>query len=78
MINNAVINKVCIYGVGGVGGHLGCKIASQINKSEEKNHESYFIPMETHLFYLRHNILKFGCNFYKIYSILKSKPFSNI
>jgi len=47
--NNTVIKKVCIYGVGGVGGYFGCKIASKINKREETNYEIYFIARGEHL-----------------------------
>jgi 2-dehydropantoate 2-reductase len=47
------IRKVCVYGVGGVGGYFGGKIANTINKNNEMNHEIYFIARGEHL-----NIIK--------------------
>ena len=53
--NNTVINKICIYGVGGVGGYFGCKIAGHINKNKETNYEIYFIARGEHLEAIKRN-----------------------
>lgn len=49
MMNDSALNKICIYGVGGVGGYFGCKIANAINSMSEKKYESYFIARGDHL-----------------------------
>ena len=58
MINNSAINKICIYGVGGVGGYFGCKIANAINSISDSNYESYFIARGDHLKAIKRNGIK--------------------
>jgi 2-dehydropantoate 2-reductase len=43
------IKKVCVFGVGGVGGYFGAKIAAAINKMSETGFEVYFIARGKHL-----------------------------
>ena len=43
------INKICVYGVGGVGGYFGGRIAHNIITRKEKNREIYFIARGEHL-----------------------------
>ena len=43
------IRRVCIYGVGGVGGYYGGRIAEAFQKQELKNREIYFIARGDHL-----------------------------
>jgi len=43
------IKSICIFGVGGVGGFFGGKIAYQINKTREKNQEVFFVARGSHL-----------------------------
>jgi 2-dehydropantoate 2-reductase len=49
MSHNSVINKVCIYGIGGVGGYFGSKIAKKFADDKSMNHECYFIARGEHL-----------------------------
>lgn len=46
--NSNVINKVCVYGVGGVGGYFGGNIAD-VDRSNDAKHEVYFIARGKHL-----------------------------
>ena len=46
--NSNVINKVCVYGVGGVGGYFGGKIAD-VERNKDAKHEVYFIARGKHL-----------------------------
>lgn len=41
--------KECVYGLGGVGGHLGELLAHSANQSKNDNHEVYFIARGRHL-----------------------------
>jgi 2-dehydropantoate 2-reductase len=41
--------KICVFGVGGVGGYFGGKIAAILNQRPDLNHEIYFIARGTHL-----------------------------
>jgi 2-dehydropantoate 2-reductase len=43
------INKVCIFGTGGVGGYYGGKIAESINREKTPGQEVYFIARGEHL-----------------------------
>jgi 2-dehydropantoate 2-reductase len=45
----AQIKRVCIYGVGGVGGYFGGKLADKIKKKKDANQEIYFIARGEHL-----------------------------
>jgi 2-dehydropantoate 2-reductase len=48
MKNNIQINKICIYGVGGVGGFFGGKIANAINLYNPANRKIFFIARGEH------------------------------
>ena len=52
------INKICVYGVGGVGGYFGGRIAHYIIKRKEKDREIYFIARGEHLDAIRGNGIK--------------------
>jgi 2-dehydropantoate 2-reductase len=43
------INRVCIYGTGGVGGYFGGRIAEALQKHEPPAREIYFIARGEHL-----------------------------
>lgn len=43
------IKKICVYGIGGVGGYFGGKIAHAINSNTENNYECHFIARGKHL-----------------------------
>ena len=43
------VKRICVFGIGGVGGYFGARIAQTINEREEKNYESYFIARGAHL-----------------------------
>lgn len=45
----STIEKICVYGIGGVGGYFGSKIAYAITESVEKKYKSYFIARGAHL-----------------------------
>lgn len=49
MRQGPAIEKICIYGIGGVGGYFGGKIAHAIAGSAEKKYKSYFIARGPHL-----------------------------
>ncbi len=53
-----MISKVCIYGVGGVGGYLGAKIANAINLNNSTNREIYFIARGEHKEVIKHDGIK--------------------
>ena len=50
-----VIKKVCVYGIGGVGGYLGGMLAHSANQPENSNHEVYFIARGKHLDSIKEN-----------------------
>jgi len=52
------IKKVCVFGVGGVGGYFGAKIAEQVREGILKDCEIYFIARGRHLATIRQNGLK--------------------
>jgi len=56
-MNNNISNikRVCIYGVGGVGGYFGGKIAHRINTTEAMKYEIYFIARNEHLNLIKDN-----------------------
>jgi len=47
--------KICIYGLGGVGGYLGGMLAHSANRSKNDNHEVYFIARGNHLDSIKEN-----------------------
>ena len=49
------IRQICIYGVGGVGGYYGGKIAEALQKDQSKKREIYFIARGEHLEAIRQN-----------------------
>ena len=49
------IRKICIYGVGGVGGYFGGKIATKLNSDKEMGRELYFIARNEHLNVIKSN-----------------------
>ena len=49
MRQESTIEKVCVYGVGGVGGYFGSKIAYAITESPGREYRSYFIARGAHL-----------------------------
>jgi 2-dehydropantoate 2-reductase len=49
------INQICIYGVGGVGGYYGGKIAEAFQKDQLKKREIYFIARGEHLKAIQQN-----------------------
>ena len=55
MSQNQFINKVCVYGIGGVGGYFGSQIAAAINANAETNYQSYFIARGVQLEAIRRN-----------------------
>ena len=40
------IKKICIYGVGGVGGYFGGLLANRISEQHDKEREIYFVEGE--------------------------------
>ncbi len=55
MGKNKAIENVCIFGVGGVGGFFGGRIAHRIHSGETGNREVYFIARGKHLDAIRQN-----------------------
>ena len=55
---NSAITKVCIYGIGGVGGYFGSKIANKLNNDKAMNYECYFIARGEHLEAIKKNGIK--------------------
>lgn len=49
MSQETTIEKICVYGIGGVGGYFGSKIAYAIAESAGKEYKSYFIARGAHL-----------------------------
>lgn len=49
MRQESTIEKICVYGIGGVGGYFGSKIASAITASAGNKYKSYFIARGAHL-----------------------------
>jgi len=49
------IKKVCVYGVGGVGGYFGGKIAIKLNSGKAMGYEVYFIARGKHLNAIKRN-----------------------
>lgn len=49
MSQDQTIERICVYGIGGVGGYFGGKIAHAINESTATKYESYFIARGAHL-----------------------------
>ena len=49
MKENRLIRRICVYGVGGVGGYFGSKIALAMAEHPELNYECYFIARGPHL-----------------------------
>lgn len=58
MSHEQAVTRICVYGVGGVGGYLGGKIAHRINEKNETYYESYFIARGTHLEVIRRDGIK--------------------
>ena len=52
------IERICVYGIGGVGGYFGSKIAHAINERNETNYESYFIARGNHLEVIKRDGIK--------------------
>jgi 2-dehydropantoate 2-reductase len=52
------IKKVCVFGLGGVGGYFGGKMADIIAKMKAPGHEIYFIARGTHLSAIKDNGIK--------------------
>jgi len=50
-----VTKKVCVYGLGGVGGYLGGMLAHSANQSKNDNFEVYFIARGKHLEAIKEN-----------------------
>lgn len=48
-MNNNQINNICVYGIGGVGGYFGGKIAYKINMDAKNNTAVHFIARGQHL-----------------------------
>ncbi len=55
---NKIIKNVCIYGIGGVGGYLGGRIAHQINQENLMDRQVFFIGRGEHLKNIQQNGLK--------------------
>jgi 2-dehydropantoate 2-reductase len=49
MSQESTIEKICVYGIGGVGGYFGSKIACAITEGAENKYKSYFIARGAHL-----------------------------
>ena len=49
MINKDKIKNICIFGIGGIGGVFGGKIANNIFKTNDSEHKVYFIARGEHL-----------------------------
>ncbi len=49
------LKRICVYGVGGVGGYFGGLIANKIAEQNDKDHEIYFLGRGTHLQEIRKN-----------------------
>lgn len=50
-----VTKKICIYGLGGVGGYLGGMLANSASQSKNHNHEVYYIARGRHLESIKEN-----------------------
>jgi 2-dehydropantoate 2-reductase len=50
-----ITKKICIYGLGGVGGYLGGMLAYSASQFENDNHEVYFIARGSHLDSIKEN-----------------------
>lgn len=55
MGRESTIEKICVYGIGGVGGYFGSKIADAITNGAGKKYKSYFIARGAHLEAIQHN-----------------------
>lgn len=55
IISKKEIKSICVYGVGGVGGYFGGKIAHRLNQAENKNYQLYFIARGSHLQKIKEN-----------------------
>jgi 2-dehydropantoate 2-reductase len=49
MESNKKIERIAVYGVGGVGGYFGGQLANKINEQHDKEREIYFIGRGAHL-----------------------------
>jgi 2-dehydropantoate 2-reductase len=56
--NLPAIKRICVYGVGGVGGYFGGRIAQRIHRGRGSGYELYFIARGPHLNAIRVNGLK--------------------
>jgi len=56
--NLPAIKRICVFGVGGVGGYFGGRLAHQIRRGTGSGHEIYFIARGPHLNAIRINGLK--------------------
>ena len=65
------IKKVCVYGVGGVGGYYGGKIANRLNSDKGIECELYFIARNEHLNVIKNN----GITIITPDQIIVGKPF---
>jgi len=49
------IRKVCVFGVGGVGGYFGAKIADRMNRGDDPEFKTFFIARGEHLNAVKRN-----------------------
>ena len=47
--NSSQIKSICVYGVGGVGGYIGGKMAHTVDNRPDITHKIYFIARGEHL-----------------------------
>jgi 2-dehydropantoate 2-reductase len=58
MSQESTIERICVYGIGGVGGYFGSKIANAIAGSAGTKYKSYFIARGAHLEVIKRDGIK--------------------
>lgn len=58
MSQESAIEKICVYGTGGIGGYFGGKIAHAIDSSAGTKYKSYFIARGAHLEVIKRDGIK--------------------
>jgi 2-dehydropantoate 2-reductase len=55
MADKKEVKKICVYGVGGVGGYFGGLLANKMAEQHDANHEIYFVGRGSHLQEIKKN-----------------------